>query len=279
MSTFFRFPLWALSAFETPKERLDKLVGYCVIAVGSKQIEDANEVYKTEDAWKHGCKLLNVTWTGKNAHKDALREFQTIALECTGKNKATVSISTSFFWNCVCGLRGTAADKPLSYREFSVLCAVLSKIGDKEFASCSWREIQRRALGYASAADMAAHLGKRADQASPLSRQQIRDTLDDLNRCRFFARFSVGNGKRSFLTYFSVRMQLADLAAAATKDFAQRRRRKVPQSAGIKAMQASLWQQNRHARRTNHDTTTGASDFAHTLPAPSPRYSPPREPH
>ena len=240
--TFFRFPLRALSAFETPLERLDSLLGYCVIDVGRKLVEErSGDADDLEEVWKMGCGCLGVKFSGKDSAKWQQKRREAVLAACGDEPQATVTISTRFFWNCIYGLRKKPQEKPMSYREFSVLCAILSKIGDKEFASCSWKEVQRRALGYVNEAEMNKGLPKRTDGAKPLSRQQVRDTVETLERLGFFARYTVGNGKASFQTYYSVRMNPMMLAETATRDFAMKRKRRR-QNERMKALQAEMWQ-------------------------------------
>lgn len=254
---FFRFPLRALARFDDERERLEKLVGYCVMDTGRKLLDDEGESYSSRAAWELGCELLNVNSTGTNAPQYFQKDHDEMARACGTEKQAKVTIATSFFWNCLYGLRGQQAERPLSYREFSVLCAVLSKTGDKPFASCSWREIQRRALGYAGEHEMTAHLAARDDKAAPLSRQQIRDTLDTLARNRFLARYAVGNGRRCFLTYFSVRMSEAELAEAATAHFLKRRKRQPRLTPEGRARAAALWQMHRKQRGGNPPENPG----------------------
>lgn len=248
---FFRFPLRVLSVFETPIERLEKIVSYCVMDVGYKHLENSNIDAATLEAkrqlaWEHGCKIVNVRSLGADADIRLQSEFDIINQACGTDAQATVTIKNWFLWHCLGILRGKDVESPLSYREFSVLCAVLSKLGDKELVSCSWREIQRRALGYATKEEMARKLSSRADKAKPLSRQQIRATLTTLERNKFFARYSVGNGDRCVLTYFSMKMTKAQLPEAATADYFRRRRRKaLPQGAEERKQAAALWHKYR----------------------------------
>lgn len=244
--TFFRFPLRALAAFSTPLERMENLVGYCVIDVGCKLAEERlGDADDLDEVWKMGCGCLNVRSFGKGAAKRCQKQYDTVVAACGDEPQATVTVATRFLWNCIERLRGNAERRPVSYREFSVLCAILSKIGDKELASCSWKEIQRRALGYVNEAEMTKGLPKRTDGAKPLSRQQVRDTVATLDRLGFFARFTVGNGTASFQTYYSIRMNPMMLAEAATRDFVNKNKNKnkrMRQGPGMKALQAEMWQ-------------------------------------
>ncbi|MBL9115457.1 MAG: hypothetical protein JNJ83_10665 [Verrucomicrobiaceae bacterium] len=46
---FFRFPLRILSGFASPSERLDQTIGYCVMDVGKKTLENAGNAEVTMD--------------------------------------------------------------------------------------------------------------------------------------------------------------------------------------------------------------------------------------
>lgn len=262
--TFFRFPLRALSAFEGPFIRLETLVGYCVMDVGYKLVEPAEKAELTPDyhrelAWHRGCAKLNVRSTGKGADQRMQMHYEAVQTACGLAAQATVSIRTQWLWNCLYELRGDAemAEMPLSYREFSLLCAILSKLGDKDMDSCTWREIQCRALGYTTKAEMERVLPLRKDGAKALSRQQIRSTLDDLERNKFFGRWSFGNGERSWLGYFSFkRMSRAKLAERATALYAQRRRRgPLRRSPEDKQLAADQWAALKKRRRAESPTT------------------------
>jgi hypothetical protein len=79
--------------------------------------------------------------------------------------------------------------KGMSYREFAIFCAILSKIGDKKHGVRIIREqIQQRMLGYKSKPVMQSELGSRTDGATPMTVRQIGYTVDKLHERRFFAR-------------------------------------------------------------------------------------------
>jgi len=257
--TFFRFPLRALAAFEGPFIRLGNLVGYCVMDVGYKLVtpDERKNLALGEYqrlAWERGGARVRVTFDG-NAAQSSQKNYESVQAACGLAAQATVSIRAEWLWNCLYVLRGDAdkAEMPLSYREFSVLCAILSKLGDKDLESCTWQEIQCRALGYTTKAEMVRMLPQRKDGAKALTRQQIRSTLDDLDRNKFFGRWSVGNGERSWLTYFSFkRMSRAKLAERATVLYGQRRRRgplrRTEKDKQLAAEQWAAFQKQRRAQ-------------------------------
>jgi hypothetical protein len=93
-------------------------------------------------------------------------------------------------------------NRGLTYREFAVLCAIYSAIGNKDLAIITRNRIRRCALGYRSAAIMEADLPRRADGARPLSERELRDTIGRLHRNKFFARCTVARR----ITYYSIRL-------------------------------------------------------------------------
>lgn len=244
---FFRFPLRALSYGADPLTRLEHLIGYCVMDVGFKELDalmdgTGTPAERRRRAWEFGCKIVNVESKGDGADKSLEERHKAISAHCGSEDQANVSIRADWFWNCIYGLRGKEVEMPLSYREFSVLCAILSKLGNKAQESCTWNEIQRRSLGYATAKDMQARFSLRADHAVPLTRQQIRSTLDVLERNRFFARWAVGKRTACWLTYYSFKMNKHDLATASVEAFKQRRKRgRIVRSEADKALAAKLW--------------------------------------
>lgn len=243
MDHFFRFPLRALSAFATPRERLEKIVGFCVMQEGRKLVDKrCGDPDNLQAVLECGRTLLGVRWPGDDDPGQMRDGYRAVLQACGTGKQATVTIKAEWLWNCLEVLHGKKPAKQLSYREFSVLCAVLSKIGNKKLASCSWHEVQRRALGYATEQEMLAGLPKRSDGAKPLSRQQLRKTLADLDRCSFFQRYAVGNGRRCFLGYYTQRLNPPQLAEAATRDYRASHRKPHRMTAAARAEQAALWQ-------------------------------------
>ena len=106
----------------------------------------------------------------------------------------------------------------MSYRDFSILCAIYSIIGSKEYSRITRDQIRARSMGYKSAtalfskdSDLTENgqklLNEREDHAKPLTTDQIRYTLDRLETGHF-AR--VVAGKRE--VFFSHRMNRVELS-------------------------------------------------------------------
>lgn len=116
--------------------------------------------------------------------------------------------------------RGNSKDDPLEYGHFAVLCAVLSKIGSNTPPAkpCGCYEIQRRALGYSSAAEMEAAQPFRQDGAQPMTRDMIDRRTQQLALRRFFVRHTPKTGKRAQAAWYGSgidRAKLVQIAEAA----------------------------------------------------------------
>jgi len=111
----------------------------------------------------------------------------------SGEN--TVTLRPDFFLAALTTAHGASTRHSLSFREFQVLCALLSKIGKSKLAKCGWEEIQARAAGWCGKRIMHAATEQEWARRRPLllGREKIRRTLDRLESDRFMARVVVGN--------------------------------------------------------------------------------------
>lgn len=121
-----------------------------------------------------------------------------------------VFIAAELFWSC------NDDNQDFSFREFSTACAVNSVIGFKKTPVLIRRSmIIARQLGYKTPQVMAAELPeanrKRPDKRKQLSIQQLRDTLDNLERRDLFRRCQTS--RRT--VYFSTTLNRTELLAAA----------------------------------------------------------------
>ena len=127
------------------------------------------------------------------------------AYERRNKEDALVRIKRDLLFEV---LQGTG----MKYREFAVLCAIHSVIGDKgKPVRITLETIQRRAFGYKSPAalksDISGGFFINTPEANMLTIKQIRTTLDELHRRSCFARLTYGNRQ----TYYSTRMSEDEL--------------------------------------------------------------------
>ncbi len=232
---YFQFPLSCLAWGGSPRERMEAIMNYCQMERGHREctlnpqgaasisIPKGSKVTPgSYRAWSLGGPALGVR--GGDAKVD-WRNHQRLS---TLAPHPFVRIRNDWFWNCLHGLRGTQAERPLSYVEFSVLCAILSKVGTKKHSSCTWREVQCRAMGYTTQVKMAEGMRSRVDGAKPMSRQQIRTVLERLETNQFFARFVVYAGKAAVRSHYSFSMRRSKLAVEVAAKFGQRRRLLIP---------------------------------------------------
>ena len=163
------------------------------------------------DQFIRGAIITNVKlgWINTTINEcDAANRFVAEHERKHGKDPL-VFIAAELFWSC------HDDNQDFSFREFSTACAVNSVIGFKKTPVIIRRSmIQARQLGYKTPLVMAAELPeanrKRPDKRKPLSVQQLRDTLDNLEKRDLFRRCQPG--RRT--VYFSTTLDLAELRAA-----------------------------------------------------------------
>lgn len=234
---YFQFPISLLAFGRTEDERLEHIVSYCLVDAGSKlttnlidgaisgeqglaieeTIKETAEAYLEKHhlaaladeeegglpsggatvfaAGKLGVKIASLRDT--DAKHSAAAKFAVEQETLRGTASPSVRIRTNYLWEA---RKGTG----VTYREFAVLCAVYSVIGDKKGPVRITRDaIRARVLGYPSAKSLfdadgevttegAALLARRADKQRPLTTDQVRYTLDGLEERNFFSRVSIG---------------------------------------------------------------------------------------
>jgi hypothetical protein len=172
----------------------------------------------------------------------------------------------------------------LEWREFRVLCAVLSVIGKKSFAWISTATLAHRILGFTSARFHRLHLAKinvprqslgefpETETAgatscprhlASLSRWQIESTLADLEKNRFFLRFRASSstsgrgGRTAYSIRHKTRPKLAkDLHTALTK---RRSRGKITLE-GNRGKDVVLWRSGKGKEVPNDPLDLPAED-------------------
>lgn len=203
---YFQFPLYALAYGKEPKQRLSEIISYCCLEVGmkesagmmlkekktaadalSKKPEGFNHTLQNHLALAIGMKILNVcngnVLTILDEHK-AVRQF---VYDMTKEHGASplVRIRNDLFWEALKG--------QMDYRRFSVLCAVYWIIGSRDYCRGIRGRIISGAMGYKSFGMMTPKLlEQRADGAKPLTENQVRRTLDDLENSSLFVRVQAG---------------------------------------------------------------------------------------
>jgi hypothetical protein len=119
---------------------------------------------------------------------------------------------------------GEVAGRRLNWREFRVLCAIISsKTNRHGFTFLGWESISARASGFASkgeAREMAGRVSGLPQHAELLSRGKIVATVDKLEALNFFMRFRYARGPRGGYTAYSIRHAKRDELAKAVIEWA-----------------------------------------------------------
>jgi hypothetical protein len=222
--TYFQFPLCALAYGATVDERLNAILAYGVVVAGQKlwrsALPETQGRFRSQlgQGWEpptgfkrdnalhlatlYGLQTIGVT-TGGLTH--LIERYHRLCVyvanfESIHGRDSLVRIKTLWLFK--------ARDRQgLAYREFAVLCAIYSSIGNKAFARVTQPRIRRCALGYRKETVMHVELAKRIDGAKPLTERELKTILQRLHRNKFFARRTAF---RRF-TYYSIRLNNEDL--------------------------------------------------------------------
>ena len=173
---------------------------------------------EAKDAWfcaHAGSKLLSIT--GGNRADDA-------RIWAMHRHEGAVffKIKSEWLWNAIrtarreAGVKVEEDFKPLSWREFRILAAILSsKPNSYQFTFLGWECIQARACGFHSKALFESGRDALPAHCQPLTRQMIRDACDKLEPLGFFAKCRYSGGKSGGFTAYSFRHpKREDLQAA-----------------------------------------------------------------
>jgi len=186
---YFQFPLCLLAFGEDYKERLEHIVSYCVC----EQARRTNPKFPRSArnaSLDDAATFLGVTIGSPDSTLSRWKEADSFVCRWErhyGKD-ALVRIATSLLWEA-------HNNSGVSYREFSILCAINSIIGKRRFVAKRITEpsIRARAAGFKSWEIV--HLELPSDEsrkARLLTEDQLRYTLEKLHRRKFFARARVG---------------------------------------------------------------------------------------
>ncbi len=236
---YFRFPLAALS-FNCPVTTLSSIMDYGVVSAGrgarfkmgnaftahaEMAVTLCGWTWPADPRWFEplediavGSQLCEVEGTG---WQSVWGKFKTLEshvqrwCEASGDTEAFVTMKAEWVWQAYNTARiaegvppsigCSSSDPHISWREFTVLCAVLSVIGKKPFAYISSTDIAHRACGYTSAAAWKRAGETGTEHLPALKRWQINDTLCDLEKNRFFLRARVSRGNTGGRTAYSIR--------------------------------------------------------------------------
>jgi hypothetical protein len=231
---YFQFPLCALSYDDNFLARLNSIISFSCVQVGQNISQGMSAEEKLDKAYENKYKI-NKTFDKKyKIHIDAIiganqldvnihdfrsftnafklfDEYNTIFEDVHGRD-VNVRIATNLLWDTI--------NNKFSYREFSVLCAVYSCIGNKTCPVLITRsQIQCRQLGYKSQAVISDRSLERTDGAIPLSFRQINYTLNALHERGFFSRARANMRQ----TYYSNKLNKDEICEELFKSKTRRR--------------------------------------------------------
>ena len=213
MSVFYRFPVALLSLYPgDPLATLNQIIDWCVVDVGiaicegldSEEVEQHAQGMDEErfDKEKPKGRQQQIAFIGQLTLKitglslpSALKRYSNLNDYLDGCDPPSVmnraNMKHEWIWNCLYTLRGKPSERTMSWREFRILAAILSKVGSSKYAKCGWQEIQARAAGWCGKVNARAATPDEQNRREPLelSREMIRSTLNRLEADKFFARF------------------------------------------------------------------------------------------
>ena len=219
---FFRFPLAALAYDPDPVKTLTTIIVWCFLDIGERSssiydnaaLREAVEMQSPEMHQRLSPQTRDefLLIRGAQIAKFDLWDSCSTVLSQHAKLTAfinknqgsassnTVTVSSDWIGNCLNTEKKIPEPRTLSWREFRILCALLSKIGNKGFDKCGWKEIQARAAGWCGKVDMrrAKAAGKPTRKHLLLTRDQIRKTLERLETHNFLSRFQFNRAESWF---------------------------------------------------------------------------------
>jgi hypothetical protein len=186
---YFQFPLCLLASGEDYKERLQHIVSYCVY----QQAKRTNPKFPRSarnGSLEEAANFLGVNIGSPDSTISRWREADSFVRyweQRYGKD-ARVRIGTTLLWEAY-------DNSGVSYREFSILCALNSIIGKRRSVPKRITEprIRVRAAGFKSWDVAKSELpSDESRKARLLTVDQVRYTLENLHERKFFARARVG---------------------------------------------------------------------------------------
>lgn len=226
--TYFQFPLCAFAYGRTVDERLNAIINFGCRFVGRAEWLRMNEAERT--AWRTqirqspkrppdlrlddaddialtlGAQIIGVTYSSLGVLRRGLVPFDRFLADYQAEHgrDSSVRIKRSYLFEARDG-------GGISYRELSVLAAILSIVGRRRKpVRITQDSIRRRAQGYRSAAIYQQARPARPDGEEALTAWKLRATLDALRRRRLVHRLTF----RRRLTYYGVGMTAKEFEEA-----------------------------------------------------------------
>lgn len=179
-------------------------------------LQQANELRENALA---GWKLLNI-------HGGKPEDFAQSYLTHYRKGEVFFRIKSDWLWNAIytarreSGMDTTSYSKPMSWREFRILAAILSaKVNTYGFTFLGWESIQALACGYHNKKLFCEGRASLPAHCQPLSRQMIRDACENLEALGCFARCRYARGERGGFSAYSFRHPKRDDLIASVKQW------------------------------------------------------------
>jgi hypothetical protein len=186
---YFQFPLCLLAFRSEYKDRLQHIVSYCLCEHAQRLNRTSGDVLGNT-ALDEAAKFLHVNIPSPDTVIDRWKAATRFIRQREGRygRDASVRIATALLWEA-------HNNTGLTYREFSILCAINSVIGNKRFAPRRITEpsIRVRAAGFKSWTVANPELARdKSRKAQLLTPHQMRYTLESLHQRKLFARARVG---------------------------------------------------------------------------------------
>lgn len=254
---YFKVPLSVLRSGKTELEALENAlsVGIVNVGVGFAASKDEDAVKAALEAAREAARkqnlpqamppkdVLNHASGGRLARPDAVAIWDKAllgwsVLGLTGGDRICVAqrwlnlhrqgevffkVSSDFMWGAVKTARRAAGqevavERPLSFREFRVLAAILSAATNSYgFVFLGWEMVQARACGYHSKELFNENKSSLPPHCQPLTRSMIRGACDKLEALNFFGRVQYSAGVAGGYTAYSVTLQRPALIEAVKK--------------------------------------------------------------
>jgi len=190
VADYFQFPLCLLAFGTDEKKRLRAIIDYNVVEYASKQVGS-----KSRKSLATAATALNINYTNVSEATEQGERAKTYVenFELRHGRDAFVRIGSNIFWECY--------KASLTYRDFSIICALNSIIGaSKRPKRVTEPSIRVRAAGYKSWNVLRAEVSEDRWPAILLSRDKIRYSLSVLHGRGLFARARIGARTVMYMT-------------------------------------------------------------------------------
>jgi hypothetical protein len=231
----WRFPIGLLAIEpDDPKRTLDLITSWCLWDVGdtdgAKEISDERALdHAQEHRWPtpesdaefrvtRGAMVLGCSPGSLDANIRADEQARAFLNHAGTAARTFVNVSADWLWRAFYTAREDRrrleSTRPLAWRDFRILCALLSKVGRDGLKKCGWREIQARAAGWAGKRQFEEESKSERERRAKLilSPKEIRTTLDKMEANKFFLRIRYGQGNRGGESWFSFSLSREEAA-------------------------------------------------------------------